>query len=81
MVLSNVIDSTKKTITCETRRANQQYAQKAIATASSYKSNVIALSTWSASFRFSLGCGVSNGVTSGYSRFGFFPTAPTWKPW
>lgn len=81
MALTSVINSTKQTIVRESRRANQQYALKAVASTISYRNNIISVSTWSSSFRFSLGCGLSNGFTSSYSKLDLFPKAPTWKPW
>ncbi len=81
MALTSVINSTKQTIVRESRRANQQYALKAVASTISYRNNIISVSTWSSSFRFSLGCGLSNGFTSSYSKLDLFPKAPTCKPW
>lgn len=81
MVLSNAAKSAKQTIARETRRANQQYAQKVIASTISTRNNIFSSTTWGASFRFAAGSGVSNGVTGIYSSWGLFPDAPTWKPW
>ena len=79
MLLSNAAQSANQTIAREIRRANQQYAQKAIASALSYRNNTVALSAWSASARFSAGIGVSNTGTWILGRMGLFPNAPVWK--
>ena len=65
----------------ETRRANQKYAQKVIAATISSRNNTFAATAWAASFRFAAGTGVSNGINGSYSSWGWFPDAPTWKPW
>lgn len=64
-----------------TPRANQQYAQKAIASTISNRNNIFASTMWGASFRFAAGSGVSNGLIGKYSSLGWFPDAPAWKPW
>ena len=66
--LSNVVRNTKQTIIRESRRANQRYASKAVATTISYCSNTLAKSAWSSSFKFSAGCGVSNGLMAVYNK-------------
>ena len=81
MVLSNAAKSAKQTIARETRRANQKYAQKVIAATISSRNNTFATTAWAASFRFAAGTGVSNGFNGSYSSWGWFPDAPTWKPW
>ena len=65
----------------ETRRANQKYAQKVIAATISSRNNTFAATAWAASFRFAAGTGVSNSINGSYSSWGWFPDAPTWKPW
>lgn len=62
--LSNVVRSTKQTIVRESRRANQRYARKAVATTISYCRNTLAKSAWSSSFKYSAGCSVSNGLSA-----------------
>ena len=81
MVLSNAAKSAKQTIARESRRANQQYAQKVIAATISSRNNTFASTAWVASFRFAAGTGISNGATGKYSSLELFPNAPTWKPW
>ena len=81
LALSDAARSAKQAIAREARRANQKYAQKAIARTISSRNNVFANTAWVASFRFAAGSGVSNGVTGKYSSLGLFPDAPTWKPW
>ena len=81
MVLSNAAKSVKQTIARESRRANQQYAQKVIAATISSRNNTFASTAWVASFRFAAGTGISNGATGKYSSLELFPNAPTWKPW
>lgn len=81
MVLSNAANSAKQAITRETRRANQKYAQKAIAAAISSRNNTFATTAWVSSARFAAGTGLSNGVNVFWGSRGWFPDAPTWKPW
>ena len=78
MVLSNIAKNTKRTIARETRRANQKYAQKAIASAISSRNNKFAIVGWISSFRFAAGAGVSYGGSAFYNTLGLFPNAPTW---
>ena len=81
MVLTNAANSAKQAIARETRRANQDYAQKAIAAAISSRNNTFATTAWASSARFAVGTGFSNGVNAFWSKRGLFPDAPTWKPW
>ena len=81
MLLSNAVHSARQTIARETRRANQQYAQKVISATIASLDDIFSISTWSASFRFAVGSGVSNGVTGKYSSQDLFPNVPSWKPW
>ena len=80
MVLTNVYESTRNTIAREAYRANQKYAQKAVAAALSYRNNTIASTAWASGFRFVAGSEVSNAFNIGYSRWAPFNT-PIWKPW
>lgn len=81
MVLSNAAKSAKQTIARETRRTNQKYAPKVIASTISARNNTFASTAWVASFSFSVGSVVSNGVTGKYSSLGLLPNVPTWNPW
>ena len=81
MALTNVYDSTRNTIAREARRANQTYAQKAVASALSYRNNTVANAAWASGFRFAAGSEVSNASNIAYSRWGIFRNAPSWKPW
>ena len=81
MVLTNTSKSAKQAIVRESRRANQQYAQKAISATISSRNNMFASTAWTSSLRFAAGSGIANGFTVGYSALGFFPDAPAWKPW
>jgi len=81
MVLTDAIEYMGQTAAREARRANQAYAAKAVANATYYGSNIISASAWEASFRFSAGCGVSNGVNVKINEMGLFSDFPTWNPW
>ena len=81
MVLTNTSKSAKQTFVRESRRANQQYAQKVISATISSRNNTFASVAWTSSLKFAAGSGIANGVTVGYSALGFFPDAPAWKPW
>ena len=81
MVLSNAAKSAKQTIAREGRRANQQYAQKVIASTISARNSMFSSTALNSSFKFAVGSGVSNGVTGIYSSLGWFPNLPAWKPW
>ena len=81
MVLTNAANSTKQTVKREMCRANQKYAQKAVASALRYRNNLYATTAWTASARFAAGCGVSNGITGWYSKLGWFSDMPSWKLW
>ena len=80
-VLTNSILQLKKTIARETRRANQKYAQKAIAAMTSYVYNILDVSAFSSSVKFAAGCGVSSAVTTGYANYRLFQNWPSWKFW
>lgn len=80
-VLTNSILQLKKTIARETRRANQKYAQKAIAAMTSYIYNILDVSAFSSSVKFAAGCGVSSAVTTGYANYRLFQNWPSWKFW
>ena len=79
--LTNSILHLGKVATREARRQNQTYAQKAIASATSYVINILEASSWEATFRFSAGCGVANGVTTWISNHRILPDWMSWKPW
>ena len=81
MALTNVIKSTKTVMAREARRANRQYAQKAIMSAIRYRNNTISVSSWSSSFLFSTGTGISNAVTGAYSELDWLPNFLSYKPW
>lgn len=81
MFLSNAAKSAKQTIAREARRENQKYAQKVIAETIRSRNNIFATTAWSASFRFAVGTGISNGVSGHYGSWGWFPNAPTLKLW
>jgi hypothetical protein len=80
-VLTNAFTGFKKTIAREGRRANQAYAQKVIASKTSYISDVFSITLWDSSARFAAGCGVSSGVTTGYGKHRFFDGLPLLEPW
>ena len=67
-VLSDTFTSFRKTLAREGRRANQAYAQKAITSKASYVTSVFSTTLWESSARFAAGCGISNGVTTGYGN-------------
>lgn len=79
--MTNSILQLKKTIARETRRANQKYAQKAIAAMTSYVYNILDVSAFSSSVIFAAGCGVSSAVTTGYANYRLFQNWPSWKFW
>ena len=81
MTLTNTARSAAKTIEREARRANQQYAQKAITAAVSYRNEVFASAAWSGSIKFAAATGVSSGITGAWSKANRFPTVPAWAPW
>ena len=66
-VLTNTLDSAKKSIEREFRRNNQVYAQKVIAKTVSSATNTFSVSAWCSSARFAAGCGVSNVVANLFS--------------
>ena len=78
-VLTNSILQLKKTAAREARRVNQVYAQKAIASMTSYVYNILATTAWGSSIRFAAGCGVANAITTGYSNNRLFPGWPSWS--
>mgnify|MGYP003303548723 CR=1 FL=1 len=81
MVLTTTIESTKKTIVRETRRANQQFAQKAIKSAASNCKNTLCSASWDASIRFTACTSISNTAVGVYSGYNIFPNVPAWAPW
>ena len=81
MALTNAIKSTKTVMAREARRANRQYAQKAIMSAIRHRNNTISASSWSSSFLFSTGTGISNAVTGAYSELDWLPNFLSYKPW
>ncbi len=64
MSLTNTINNTNRTIEREMRRANQKYAQKAIAKIIFSRNNILELSVLSASARFAFGTGLTNAVNA-----------------
>lgn len=80
-VLTNTFISFKNAIARESRRANQIYAQKAIASITSYVSNIFSVTTWGSCVRFAAGCGIANGVTTSYTNNRIFDDWPSWKVW
>ena len=79
-VLTNAVLQLRKTMVREARRANQVYAQKAIASMTSYVHNFLSVETWAASVKFAAGCGMTNVATSFYSEH-IDLGLPSWKPW
>ena len=79
--LTKLIDGSKRIADRELRRANQQYAQKAIASTMGYRNNILSYTTWGASARFAAGCGASNGAIGVLSRVNTYWDVPEWKPW
>lgn len=80
-VLTNAANSTKQTIAREMRRANQKYAQKAIASSLAYRNNIILSTLCDSSFKYAVGTVSSNFTTGIYSEWNLFPNAPSWKFW
>ena len=80
MVLTDAIEYMGKATAREARRANQQYATKAIERAIYYGSNIVSSSTWGASIRFAAGCGIANGVTGKASEANWYSHCITWEP-
>ena len=78
-LLTNSILQLRKTVVRETRRANQQYAQKAIASMTSYVHNILRTATWNSSIRFAAGCGIASAITTGYANNRLFPQWPSWE--
>ena len=80
MALTNVVESAKSTIAREARRANQKYAQKAIASAITYRNKVVANKVWEGIAKFTTGSVVSNSAGL-FSISKFVSNVPEWKPW
>ena len=78
--LTNSILQLRRTLAREARRANREYAQKAIVSMTSYVHNILAVATWESSITFAAGCGITNAVTSVYSEY-INLGSPGWKPW
>lgn len=78
-LLTNSILQLRRTIAREARRANQQYAQKAIASMTSYVYTILRTATWNSSIRFAVGCGVASAITTGYANNRLLPQWPSWK--
>lgn len=68
-VLTDTINGTKKVVAREMRRENKKYANKVIKSAVASRNNTLALSFWSGSASFTLGCGISNRVSCLFSRW------------
>ena len=68
-VLTDTINGTKKVVVREMRRENKKYANKVIKSAVASRNNTLALSFWSGSASFTLGCGISNRVSCLFSRW------------
>ena len=79
-VLTNAVLQLRKTMVREARRANQVYAQKAIASMTSYVHNFLSVETWAASVKLAAGCGITNVTTSFYSEH-IDLGLPSWTPW
>ena len=58
--LTNTIESTKNTLSREAKRANQDYAKKAISRAIFYKNDTLSREAWNCSAKYALGTGFSN---------------------
>ena len=79
--LTNSVLQFRRTLAREARRANQVYAQKAIASITSYIHNILAVTTWGSSIKFSAGCGVASAITTIYANNRIFSSLPSWNPW
>lgn len=66
--LNNSIDYAKQVKTHLIHRANQEYAQKAIAKAILYRNDFISYTAWTASIRFAAGNGIANGILEKYNN-------------
>ena len=67
--LTNSINVAKKTVIEISRRNCTKYASKVIGSTMSWLSNRLSTVAWSSSAKFSVGCGISGGITMMWSRF------------
>ncbi len=67
--LTNSINVAKKTVIEMSRRNCTKYASKVIGSTMSWLSNRLSTVAWSSSAKFSVGCGISGGITMMWSRF------------
>ncbi len=67
-VLNDLFEQTSNIIAREMRRANQVYAQKAIARAIMYRNNYVFYKVWSSVSRFALGVELSTKMNAIYSK-------------
>lgn len=88
-IITNTIESAKKTISKEIRRSvtNPSYAKKAISSAKFVKSSIISSAAINSSVRFAAGCGIANGVVTYYhkkssnDKYEKYVEKISWKPW
>ena len=81
VVLNNTIENAKHTVARETRRANQQYANKVIASTIRSRNDVLSSAALISSSRFAAASGAANGGMEAYRGVELLPDAPAWKPW
>lgn len=68
MVLTKTIQTSIKTVNRMATRKCTAYAAKRIAATTAWRNNILIVSALGGSARFAAGIGISNGLTSGWTR-------------